>query len=207
MAPRKQIYQFKITLKGIKPPIWRRIQVPGTYTFWDLHVSIQDAMGWQDYHLHEFRIKDLGGKKVYIGIPTDDDFMDDLMLARNVLPGWKQKVSKYISISEPGFLYVYDFGDDWQHSVKLEKVLSAEEGVTYPRCIGGKRNSPPEDCGGPCGYENLLEVLSDPENYEYEEMRQWADSMKDGFFDPELFIPGDVKFVDPKIRFDIAFRD
>lgn len=206
MAPRKQVYQFKITLKEIKPPIWRRIQVPSTSTFWDLHVAIQDAMGWQDYHLHEFHIKDLNGQKVFIGIP-DDDLLDDFMSARKVLPGWKQKLSKYISITEPAFLYVYDFGDDWHHSVRLEKVLPAEEGVVYPRCIGGKRNSPPEDCGGPWGYENLLEILADPGHDEYADMKQWADSMKGGVFEPELFSPDEVIFDDPQERFRIAFRE
>ena len=149
MPPKKQIYQFKITLQDIKPPIWRRIQVPSTYTFWDLHVAIQDAMGWQDYHLHEFQMKDLSGKKLFVGIPSgEDDFMGDFMGPRKVLPGWKHKVSKFISIEQTTFLYVYDFGDDWHHTIKLEKVLPAEEAVSYPRCIGGKRNSPPEDCGG-----------------------------------------------------------
>ncbi len=205
MVPKKQLYQFKITLKETKPPIWRKIQVPSSYTFWDLHVAIQDVMGWQDYHLHEFQIKDLNGTKVFVGIPTDDDMMADFMEDHKVLPGWKHKLSKFLSITEPSFLYVYDFGDDWQHTIKLEKVLPAEEGVTYPRCIGGKRNSPPEDCGGPWGYENLLEVLSDPGNAEYEEMKEWADSMKGGPFDPEAFNPNRVLFENPRERFEIAF--
>ena len=69
----KKVYQFKITLKGIKPPIWRRIQVPENYTFWDLHVAIQDSMGWEDYHLHEFEILDPSkGLKVNIGIPPGE---------------------------------------------------------------------------------------------------------------------------------------
>ncbi len=205
MAPRKQLYQFKITLKDTKTPIWRKIPVSNSYTFWDLHVAIQDAMGWQDYHLHEFHIKDLSGKKIFIGIPNDDDDMDDFMAPYKVLPGWKHKLSKFISITEPSFLYIYDFGDDWHHTIKLEKVLPAEEGVTYPRCIGGKRNSPPEDCGGPWGYENLLEVLSDPEHAEYEEMKEWADSMKGGLFEPEAFNPKEVLFDTPQERFEIAF--
>ena len=86
MPPKKQIYQFKITLQDIKPTIWRRIQVPSTGTFWDLHVAIQDAMGWEDYHLHEFHIKDLSGKKVFVGIPSDeDDFMADFMEPHKVM--------------------------------------------------------------------------------------------------------------------------
>ena len=206
MPPKKQVYQFKITLQNIKPPIWRRIQVPSTYTFWDLHVAIQDAMGWQDYHLHEFHIKDLNGKKLIVGIPMDEeDFMDQFMDIPVVLPEWKHKVSTLISITDPTFKYVYDFGDDWYHTIKLEKVLPIEEGVSYPRCIGGKRNSPPEDCGGPPGYENMLEVLADPEDTEYESTKEWVDSMKDGSFDPEQFNPSEVMFDDPKERFKRAF--
>jgi len=208
MPPKKQVYQFKISLQGIKPVIWRRIQVPCTYTFWDLHVAIQDAMGWLDYHLHEFHLKELNGKKLFIGIPMDEDeLLDGFFESHKVLPGWKHKVSKFISITEPNFLYVYDFGDDWHHTIKLEKVLPAEEGADYPRCIGGKRNSPPEDCGGPCGYQNMLEVLDDPEDEEYESTREWVDSMKEEPFDPEKFIPSEVMFDDPKERFKRAFEE
>ena len=134
MPPRKQLYQFKIALKDISPPIWRRIQVPSTYTFWDLHIAIQDAMGWLDCHLHEFRIRDLNGRMLNFGIP-DEDFENQ------TLPGWKHKISKYISLARPTFEYVYDFGDDWRHKVELEEVLPIEPGADYPRCIKGKRSS------------------------------------------------------------------
>ena len=73
MPPTKQIYQFKITLKETHPPVWRRIQVPSTYTFWDLHVAIQDAMGWFDCHLHEFRIRTKTGETLFFGVPNDID--------------------------------------------------------------------------------------------------------------------------------------
>jgi len=203
MPAKKVIYQFKITLKDIKPPIWRRIQVPSTYTFWDLHSAIQDAMGWLDYHLHEFSIKDMNRNKLAFGTPTKSD---DFTLPYHLLPGWKHKISKYINLSTPSFLYVYDFGDDWNHAIKLEKVLPVEEGVRYPRCIGGKRNSPPEDCGGTPGYERMLEVLADRENTEYESTREWVDSMKRGHFDPEEFTPSQVVFDDPQERFKSDFQ-
>ena len=149
----KQIYQFKVTLKGIKPSIWRKIQVPETYTFWDLHVAIQDVMGWQDYHLHEFEvIKPSSGRKVMIGFP-DEEF------GRDVLPGWKQKIADYFSIENPSAEYIYDFGDNWRHEIRLEKILPREKGVKYPLCIDGKRACPPEDCGGTSGYENFLKIL------------------------------------------------
>jgi hypothetical protein len=200
MPPRKQIYQFKITLKETKPPIWRRIQVPGTYTFWALHVAIQDAMGWLDCHLHEFRIRDLDGRLLSIGIP-DEDFGGE------TLPGWKCRISKYISLARPTFEYVYDFGDDWRHKVELEGVLPAEPGVDYPRCIKGKRSGPPEDCGGPWGYKELLEVLSDPQHEEHAGTRMWVESIKGGPFKPEEFDPAAVQFSDPRERFELAFSD
>ena len=189
-----QVYQFKITLRDIKPPIWRRIQVPETYTFWDLHVAIQDAMGWSDYHLHEFEIAapstDL---KVNIGIP-DEDF------GREILPGWKQKIADYFSIENRSADYTYDFGDNWEHTIKLEKIFPRDKNIDYPICIAGKRACPPEDCGGIWGYENFLEIISDPDNEEYEDMIEWV-----GEFDPEHFDVKEVSFDDPDKRRKIAF--
>jgi hypothetical protein len=149
-----QVYQFKITLKGIKPPIWRRIQVPETYTFWDLHVAIQDAMGWIDYHLHEFEmINPATGLAVNIGTPVPGEDFD-----REVLPDWKQNIADYFSMENRTADYVYDFGDNWEHKIQLEKILPREKGVNYPICIKGKRACPPEDCGGIWGYAELLEI-------------------------------------------------
>jgi hypothetical protein len=200
MPPRKQIYQFKITLKDTKPPIWRRIQVPNSYSFWDLHVAIQDSMGWLDCHLHEFRIRDLAGGMLSFGIPDEDFEVESL-------PGWKHKIAKHLSLARPAFEYVYDFGDDWRHKVELEEVLPVEPGVIYPRCLKGKRSCPPEDCGGPWGYQALLEVLSDPEHQEHTDTRGWVESIKGGPFKPEEFDPAAVEFSDSKERFELAFSD
>ena len=190
-----QVYQFKITLRDIKPPIWRRIQVPETYTFWDLHVAIQDAMGWSDYHLHEFEmVGPSAGLKVNIGIP-DEDF------GREILPGWKQKIADYFSVENRSADYTYDFGDNWEHIIKLEKILPRDENVDYPKCIAGKRACPPEDCGGVWGYENFLEIINDPDNEEYEDMIEWVG----GEFDPEHFDVKEVSFDDPDKRRKIAF--
>jgi len=191
-----QVYQFKITLQGIKPPIWRRIQVPETYTFWDLHVAIQDAMGWLDYHLHEFEILNPAtDSMVNIGLP-DDDF------AKRVLLGWNQKIADYFTMENPSANYMYDFGDGWEHKIQLEKILPREKDVIYPVCIKGKRACPPEDCGGVGGYENFLEIIKNPEHDEYEEMLEWAGEA----YDPEHFDPKEVKFDDPDKRRKIAFE-
>ena len=193
-----QVYQFKITLKGTKPPIWRRILVPETYTFWDLHVAIQDAMGWDDYHLHEFTLlSPKTGRKVKIGIPSDED----ADFGWKVLADWNQKIAHYFSLDNSKADYVYDFGDGWEHSIKLEKILPRETGVAYPRCIGGKRACPPEDCGGIGGYAEFLEAIGDPANELHEDMLDWVG----GSFDPDDFDPNDVEFEDPDSRFKLAF--
>lgn len=193
-----RVYQFKITLTHIQPPIWRRIQVPELYSFWDLHVAIQDVMGWFDYHLHEFEIiaPDTGVKDS-IGIPHEDFDME-----REILPGWEQKIADYFSMENRVAYYDYDFGDGWEHTVKLEKIIPRDKTVEYPICIGGKRACPPEDVGGVGGYEYFLKIISDPDHEEYEEMIEWAG----GSFDPEHFDIEEVSFDDPDERWKIAFE-
>ena len=199
MAKKKynQVFQFKITLKGIKPPIWRRIQVPEIYTFWDLHVAIQDAMGWDDYHFHEFEVVNPPtGLRENIGIPAPDE-----VFGREVLPGWGEEIADFFSMENRTASYVYDFGDDWEHKIQLEKILPRDKDIKYPICIKGKRACPPEDCGGIWGYTELLEIINNPEHEEYEEMLEWLG----GEFDPEHFDTVEVGFDDPDKRHKFAF--
>jgi len=186
-----RVYQFRITLEDIKPPVWRRIQVPETYTFWDLHVAIQDVMGWSDYHLHQFKVIDPVTKtRVDIGIPDEqDDYYE-------ILTGWKQKIPDYFTGENKKAGYTYDFGDNWNHTVLLEKILRREKGVACPICIDGQRACPPEDCGGVGGYEEFLEIIMDPGDERYKEMLAWA-----GDFEPEYFDKNGVVFDDPAKRF------
>jgi len=88
--------------------------------------------------------------------------------------------------------------------VELEEVLTAEREAIYPLCIKGKRACPPEDCGGPWGYEELLQVLSNPNDKEYKATKSWVESIKEGPFDPEAFDPSSIEFWDPKERLDLA---
>lgn len=193
-----QIYQFKITLKHIKPPIWRRIQVPATYTFWDLHVAIQDSMGWTDTHLHHFEILNPAtGMKEEIGLP-DEDAIEDSILA-----GWKKNISHYFSSDNDKAEYVYDYGDNWEHEIKLEKILPALDDIQYPICVAGKRECPPEDCGGPWGYEEFLEAIMDPKHERHEELLAWVG----GEFDPEYFNKEEVDFDDPKHRLEFMLNN
>jgi len=194
----KQVFQFKIELEGISPLIWRRIQVSPLSNFWDLHVAIQDAMGWTDHHLHHFEIRRKGHSETdHIGIP-DFDRTGDL---KEVYPGWEIPVDQYFAELGMEARYRYDYGDDWVHRVRLEGFMYREKGVKYPICLHGERSCPPEDCGGVYGYQNLLRVLSDPEDEEYESTRTWVGKN----WDPETFHPELLVFDNPHKRWVNAF--
>lgn len=208
MPPKKLVYQLKITLKDIEPSIWRTIQVPTTCTFWDLHSFIQDAFGWTNSHMHQFIYTDAHTdneeiKPIIIGFPMEPEFDDE----EPVLPGWEYKVKRFIEGETSKIEYIYDLGDNWQHTIELEYILPAEQGTKYPRCIAGERNSPPEDCGGPQGYAGLLETLFDPSDPEHDDTVAWVDSMKGCTFDPEEFDPARVRFMSPNKRFKECFEE
>jgi hypothetical protein len=193
------ILQFRITLLESDPLIWRRIEVPPSYSFWDLHVAVQDSMGWLDYHLHEFRFR-RSTNKVRIGLPDEED-------EGSVLPGWKVNITEYFS--EPGdmALYEYDFGDSWLHDIVFERRGDCGKGVKYPRCTGGERACPPEDCGGMEGFENLLNILKNPRHEEFRATASWLRGHAKNYwpYEPNEFNPGQVHFDDPRKRFRTAF--
>ncbi|MFL5241885.1 MAG: plasmid pRiA4b ORF-3 family protein [Gemmataceae bacterium] len=163
------VYQLKITLAHISPPIWRRIQTPDC-TFAKLHEIIQNCMGWEDGHLWAFAIN---GQEYGEDSGGYSDMLSPLRIGLSQLAA--QGIKK--------FRYDYDFGDDWKHVVLIEKVLEPDPKVTYPRCVKGSRACPPEDCGGPYGYPHFLEAIQNPEHTEHEEMLEWIG----GEFDPEKF--------------------
>jgi len=171
------IYQLKVTLKWIKPPIWRRIQVPGSITMFKLHRILQEVMGWENYHLYRFKI---GG--IYFGKP------DDEMDVENV---FEYKLKDLVTGEKKKIIYVYDFGDGWEHEIVVEKILPPKPDKSYPVCLKGKRACPPEDCGGPGGYYDLVAVLQNPGHPEYNERRSWS-----GDFDPEYF---DLEIINEKL--------
>lgn len=179
--------------------VTRLIEVPGYYSFWDLHVAIQSAMGWLDCHLHEFRIPEKGKKAaINIGLFTDDT-PDD------VLDGRMESISTHLARIRAGngMLYLYDFGDNWKHWVAFEARVSSDGGL-YPRCLAGRWACPPEDCGSDSGYFDMLEVIADPKHDEYRERRDWlrgAVSIRGQWpYRPERFDPRKVKFDDPEVR-------
>lgn len=196
----RSVFRFRVDLRDIKPPVWREIEVPGDYSFWDLHVAIQDAMGWLDYHLHAFLPTERGngGSDWEIGIPIDDEPLDD----RTTFASWQVPVRKHFQRAGDRMLYLYDFGDDWSHDVLLEEIIACDS-ESLVACTGGERACPPEDCGGPRGYQTMLEALADPGHDRHEDMKQWID----GSFDPEKFDPAMVKFDDPRQRWNQAFKE
>lgn len=195
------IHQYKVSLRDISPAIWRRIQVPESYTFWDLHVAIQDSMGWLDYHLHAFRFPQAAGRRL-VGIGIPDGGSD-----HPVLPGWKVRIVDHFTRPGVVALYEYDFGDGWEHDVVFEDVLPREPKHKYPRCIAGERACPPEDCGGAPGYEHLVHVLRQPKHPEHAESVDWLKGHAKNYhpFDPSHFNAHAVRFSDPKKRWAKAF--
>ena len=171
------ILQLKIQLQRItKPPIWRKVDVKDTDTFYDLHNIIQGAMGWYNAHLHQFMV----GHQ-YIGLPSPyDDYME-------MLDGRKVRLSQVFRRPKAKIVYEYDFGDGWQHVITLENIIKAEKGVTYPRLTKGKSACPPEDCGGPWGYMELRETLNNPKHPDYNDLRDWMEMEEDEVFDPKYF--------------------
>lgn len=162
------VYQLKVTLRGVKPPIWRRIQVAGDITLYQLHLVLQATMGWANYHLYQFIVD---------GLYYSEPDLDDVENARRV------HLNEVAAAPGRKFIYEYDFGDGWEHQIIVEKILPPEPGQRYPLCLQGKRACPPEDCGGVWGYADLLEIIQDPEHEEHEEMLEWLG----GEFDPEAF--------------------
>lgn len=166
-----KILQLKIKLDGSSPPVWRRFLVSDSVTFTQLHNVIQKVMGWENYHLYEF---EAGNAR--ISVPNEDleDIIDSKKIAlSDILKTERQKIR-----------YTYDFGDSWEHSITIEKILENNNGIRVPTCISGERACPPEDCGGIYGYKELLEIKKNKNHPEYKEMIvEWLGED----FDPEKF--------------------
>jgi hypothetical protein len=178
MAKQRVVYQLKIRLQGTKPAIWRRVQVWEEMTLPQLHTVFQIVMGWEDCHLHEFKI----GGRAY-GVP------DPVMDPENEHQADEERVRLNEVVGPVGssFEYLYDFGDDWFHAVLVEGILLAEDGVQYPRCLAGERRGPPEDIGGPMGFDEYLETIANESHPNHEYMLEWR-----GPFDAESFLLDEI---------------
>ena len=186
-----QMIQLKITLCGTNPLIWRRILIPDSITFFDLHHVIQISMGWSNSHYFEFNVGDYE-----IGYPNKKFDQSESLADAN-------KVTADALLTKAGirFTYVYDFGDHWEHTVEVEKFLAEAQGKIRPVCLEGNLNCPPEDSGGLHGFYNLLEILKDKRHPEYREIKTWLG--RD--YDSEKF---DIEKINKKLpRFKKYMKD
>ena len=170
------ILQLKITLRDIEPKIWRKFLVSDSLTFNELHEIIQKIMGWENYHLYEFKFKNI---RI---IPPDEGYLEE-----NELDPEKIIVYEHLNKEKQKGEYIYDFGDTWEHEIIIEKIVpeKIKDVDNHPKCIDGERACPPEDCGGTGGYEKILEVLKtgkDQWGENVQELKEWL-----GEWNPEEF--------------------
>ncbi|MEE8428445.1 MAG: plasmid pRiA4b ORF-3 family protein [Gammaproteobacteria bacterium] len=172
--PLRSVYQIRVTLQYIQPTVWRRFRVVSTVNLADFHIALQIVMGWSNSHLHQF----LMNARCY-GMP-EEEFPD------NTLDEKQFRLEQLLKAEKDYLNYSYDFGDGWEHHVMLEKILPFDQKTSSTHCLEGERACPPEDVGGPPGYEMFLEAIGDASQPEYHEMLEWAGGEFDaGFFDLE----------------------
>lgn len=167
-------HRIKITLSGVKPPVWRRVVLPGAWPLSKVHDAIQIVMGWSASHLHEFE-----ASGVRWGQPDPDWDTGEMR--------GEATARLYEVVPNVGdeLVYTYDFGDDWRHTLVVEELLPPQRVAT---CLAGRGACPPEDCGGPWGYEELLQILSDPGHPEHQERTEWVG----GSYDAKTFDAADA---------------
>jgi len=189
-------YQFVVKLEDVGQDVWRRFIIPAETNFKRLHETIQMAMGWSNYHLFSFTIPLSNGRQLELVTDEETIFNHQTQVASLLLRSQnkenlnmeyvmerkntdmrlaqKTKLPKYVE-AQPEFAYHYDFGDDWKHLIFLEEIIE-DYNLGYPQVVDGEGFCPPEDVGGPSGYENFLRVLENPEDEEYEHLKNWANS-------------------------------
>ena len=181
-------FKFNVTLKGIaKPPVWRRLMVPGDATFYRMHQIIQAAFGWKGHHMFQFTPKGYGSEPV-IAV-SGEDWMGEFLDCK------KTRLDKIFTATGKSFTYLYDFGDNWFHTVTLEEIL--DQPVTHADCIEGRGACPPDDCGGPGGYHDLKRIMKFSGLPEHQEMREWLKLPKGVNWDADKF---DVEKVREAVR-------
>jgi hypothetical protein len=174
------LYELKVELLDIDPPVWRMLQVPSSISLHKLHLVLQKAMGWKNYHLYLF----YEDGKSYS--------QPNAEWGARIGNSARKRLNQVVSERKRSLLYEYDMGDGWRHQIRLQKILPAK-GDERPRCTGGARACPPEDCGGVPGYEEFLKAIADPKHEDHSTMLKWAG----GEFDPEAF---DAEVVEASLR-------
>lgn len=159
------IVTVTVALDDIEPRVWRSLEVPADYHLGEVHRTLNAAMGWLDYHLHDF---DVEGRRY--GVPDTDWSIE----GDSTIPEETVRLGELVAAGVREFTYTYDFGDDWRHTVTLDGIAPAEDGVFYPHCTAGEHAAVPEDCGGLPGFEEFIEVMADPKHPEHAEMVRWC---------------------------------
>ncbi len=172
-----QAYQLHVKLEWVRPKVWRRFLVPATIKLSDLHRVLLFGTGWQGGHIHEFIFADANYARVEPGLDLPDGVLNEAPVTLRKALG-----------SRKTFVYVYDYGDNWSHKVKVEKIIDLDAPISWAICLDGQNACPPEDVGGAPGYADFLEALADPANPEHEDLKQWVG----GSFDPVAFDVADV---------------
>ncbi len=160
-------FQFHIELSGSNPRVWRRIVVPYEYSFYKFHLAIQGAFGWENYHLFQFSKNGFRDKVSYAEITAEMDSDPE----HSVKDAKKSKIRQVFNQNQKRLIYIYDFGDNWEHSVLFEKFV--DENIERPYCLEGMNACPPEDCGGLGEYAAMVEAFKEPGNPEKESYREW----------------------------------
>jgi hypothetical protein len=179
----QSIYQIRITLNDSKPLIWRKVLIPDSISLHQLHTILQIIMGWTNSHLHQFIIDD----ELYGEPEEEDGYSEDLKNEK------RYRLNQFVGRKGFKFIYEYDFGDGWEHTIHVEAILAVEKGKQYPVCLEGKRACPPEDIGGVTGYGDLLKIFTNPKHPEHNDMQE--EFGED--FDPEFF---DIEDVNLRLR-------
>ena len=165
------IAHLRVKLDDVEPAVVRRVEVPLTIRLDRLHLVLQAAMGWTNSHLYEIRARDVGW-----GIP-DPDFGDGPLNASKA-----RLIDVLEDVGTRSLKYLYDFGDGWEHSVRIERITDAVPGIAYPRLVEAAGCCPPEDVGGPWGYRDFLDAIADPNHEQHADSLQWIG----GHFDPTI---------------------
>lgn len=179
-APLDTVHRLKITLREVRPPVWRRIEVDSSLTLAELAQLLTAAMGWDGYHLHQFEIAGAVYQRC--------DLFDDFPFGRRPLEESEHRLGDVLEHVGDKARWDYDFGDGWEHDIVVESIGEPDPSVDYPRCVKGRRACPPEDCGGSWGYANLLEAIADPNHDQHAELTEWLPVN----FEPEHFDASEV---------------
>lgn len=167
MASKVEAVQLEIVLKYSKPSVWRKVVVRSDVSFYKLHWIIQFTMGWENSHLFEFN-----AEKYRIG-EADEEFKDFGYAQDDVIDCKKITLKEVLDTEITELDYLYDFGDSWEHQIKVERVFPLEEDKYYPYCTEAKWDCPPEDCGGIPGFQHLLEVMKNKKHPEHRALKNW----------------------------------